>query len=81
MWIIVQEHDDRAYTVEAFFMSYLTLELPLEIIACLMFSSLTAIATDLRRTIAMFFIVALNSGTYSSQMSSTGQISNLEWRR
>lgn len=53
-------------------MSYLTLELPLEIVACLMFSSLVAIAVDLRRTVAMFFIVALNAGTYPSQLPYVG---------
>lgn len=53
-------------------MSYLTLELPLEIVACLMFSSLVAIAVDLRRTVAMFFIVTLNAGTYLPRLPSSG---------
>lgn len=43
-----------------------------------MFSSLVAIAVDLRRTVAMFFIVALNAGRYLSQLSSEGQRTDLD---
>ncbi len=57
----MQEYDDGAYSIESFFIAYVLLELPCEIISCLMFSALTAIATDLRRTVSMFFVVSLNA--------------------
>ncbi|KAK0187746.1 P-loop containing nucleoside triphosphate hydrolase protein [Armillaria mellea] len=59
--IFYREYDDGAYSIESFFIAYLLLELPCEIICSLMFSALTAIATDLRRTVSMFFVVSLNA--------------------
>ncbi|KAK0243883.1 P-loop containing nucleoside triphosphate hydrolase protein [Armillaria nabsnona] len=59
--IFYREYDDGAYSIESFFITYVLLELPCEIISCLMFSALTAIATDLRRTVSMFFVVSLNA--------------------
>ncbi|KAK0504329.1 P-loop containing nucleoside triphosphate hydrolase protein [Armillaria luteobubalina] len=59
--IFYREYDDGAYSIESFFIAYVLLELPCEIISCVMFSALTAIATDLRRTVSMFFIVSLNA--------------------
>ncbi|PBK97301.1 P-loop containing nucleoside triphosphate hydrolase protein [Armillaria gallica] len=56
-----REYDDGAYSIESFFIAYVLLELPCEITSCLMFSALTAIATDLRRTVSMFFVVSLNA--------------------
>lgn len=38
--VFYREDDDRAYSVEAFFMQYLTLEIPFEIVTCLILSIL-----------------------------------------
>ncbi|KAK0202104.1 P-loop containing nucleoside triphosphate hydrolase protein [Desarmillaria ectypa] len=59
--IFYREYDDGAYSIESFFIAYVLLELPCEIISCLIFSTLTAIATDLRRTVSMFLVVSLNA--------------------
>ncbi|THU84675.1 P-loop containing nucleoside triphosphate hydrolase protein [Dendrothele bispora CBS 962.96] len=55
-----KEFQDRACPAEAFFLVYTLLEMPLEVIASLLFSLLGCIATNLRRTVAMYFIIALN---------------------
>ncbi|KAF9046944.1 hypothetical protein BDZ89DRAFT_1155194 [Hymenopellis radicata] len=74
--IFYREYDDGAYSISAFFLSYVLLELPCEMLACLMFSSLTAIATNLTRSIEFFFIVALNSLAIVNAGESLGIIFN-----
>ncbi|KAK0462088.1 P-loop containing nucleoside triphosphate hydrolase protein [Desarmillaria tabescens] len=59
--IFYREYDDGAYSIESFFIAYVLLELPCEVLSCLIFSALTAIATDLRRTVSMFLVVSLNA--------------------
>ncbi|THU89231.1 P-loop containing nucleoside triphosphate hydrolase protein [Dendrothele bispora CBS 962.96] len=55
-----QEYTDNAYSLEAFMLAYICFEVPFEIFASLLFSLLGCIAANLRRTIAMYFVVALN---------------------
>ncbi|KAF2457396.1 P-loop containing nucleoside triphosphate hydrolase protein [Lineolata rhizophorae] len=58
--VFYREHDDRAYSVEAFFLQYTAIEIPFEIITSLLFAVLADLAVALPRTPKMFFIVAYN---------------------
>ena len=58
--VFYREADDGAYGVEAFLLEYTLLEVPFEILASLMFACLTSYASNLKRTVEMFFIVAFN---------------------
>ncbi|KAK0452925.1 P-loop containing nucleoside triphosphate hydrolase protein [Desarmillaria tabescens] len=71
-----REYDDRIYSVEVFLTSYLLLELPFEIIACLIYSLFVSIATDLRRSVGMYFITALNGLSILNSGESLGIILN-----
>ena len=59
--VFYREHDDNAYSVEAFFLQYTLAELPFEILTSLLFAVLTVIAAGLPRTVSLFFIVAFNA--------------------
>ncbi|KAK0199972.1 P-loop containing nucleoside triphosphate hydrolase protein [Desarmillaria ectypa] len=74
--IFYQEHGDEAYSIESFFLAYTILELPLEVVACFTFSALAAIATNLLRTVDMFFIVTLNAMCMVNAGESLGIIFN-----
>jgi hypothetical protein len=56
----LQEYLDRAYSVDSFFLVYLMLEVPFEIISGLLFS-LLLFAVNLQRTASMYFLTALVS--------------------
>ena len=58
--VFYREHDDRAYSIEAFFLQYTVLEIPFEIVACLAFSAIAVFAAGLPRTVTLFFVVAAN---------------------
>ncbi|KAL8733181.1 MAG: hypothetical protein Q9181_003680 [Wetmoreana brouardii] len=58
--VFYREHDDGAYGVAAFFLTYTFLEIPFEIITSLLFALLTVVAAGLPRTINLFLIVAFN---------------------
>ncbi|KAF9467409.1 P-loop containing nucleoside triphosphate hydrolase protein [Collybia nuda] len=74
--VFYHEHDDRAYSVEAFFAAYNFFEFPFGVIAALLFSLLGSIAVDLRRTVGMYFIIALNCFCIVSCGESLGIIFN-----
>ncbi|TGZ83724.1 hypothetical protein EX30DRAFT_89937 [Ascodesmis nigricans] len=74
--VFYAEHDDRAYGVTAFFMTYLTLEAPVELITSLIFSCLTSLAANLPRTAKMFFIMTANAFFITSCGESIGIIFN-----
>lgn len=59
--VFYRDYDDRAYGVEAFFLTYTTLEIPFEIVSALIFAVLTVLACGLDRTAQMFFIVVFNA--------------------
>ncbi|KAK0200260.1 P-loop containing nucleoside triphosphate hydrolase protein [Desarmillaria ectypa] len=71
-----REYDDRVYSIEAFLTSYILLELPLEILACLIYSLFVSIATDLHRSVGMYFITALNGLCILNSGESLGIILN-----
>lgn len=62
--------------MEAFFASYVCLEVPFEIVSSLLYSLLADIAVNLPRTIPMYFIVALNCFCIVSCGESLGIIFN-----
>ncbi|KAJ3981793.1 P-loop containing nucleoside triphosphate hydrolase protein [Lentinula detonsa] len=74
--VFYKEHDDGAYSVEAFFAAYVCLEVPFEIASALLYSLLGDIAINLKRTIPMYFIIALNCFCIVSCGESLGIIFN-----
>ncbi|KAI9752269.1 MAG: hypothetical protein M4579_005693 [Chaenotheca gracillima] len=58
--VFYREHDDRVYSVEAFFLQYTTNEIPFEVISGLIFAVLADIAPGLPRTPELFFLMAFN---------------------
>ncbi|EOD49342.1 putative abc transporter protein [Neofusicoccum parvum UCRNP2] len=58
--VFAREHDDGAYSVEAFFMQYTTIEVPFEIVTSLIFAVLGVLAVGLPRTVELFFLMAFN---------------------
>lgn len=53
--VYYREDDDGVYGVEAFILVYTLIEVPLEIISCLVFGVLGCIAVGLPRTVTMYF--------------------------
>lgn len=58
--VFYRENDDGTYGVEAFFLQYLTLEVPFEIGTSFVFAILTDLAAGLPRTSQMFFVCFFN---------------------
>lgn len=54
--VFYREDDDGVYGIEAFILEYTMLELPFEIISCLIFGVLGAVAVGLPRTVTMYFV-------------------------
>ncbi|KAH6984570.1 P-loop containing nucleoside triphosphate hydrolase protein [Ilyonectria sp. MPI-CAGE-AT-0026] len=54
--VFYREDDDGVYGVEAFLASYTILEVPFEIISCLVFGVLGDIAIGMPRTVTMYFV-------------------------
>ncbi|ETS73519.1 hypothetical protein PFICI_14465 [Pestalotiopsis fici W106-1] len=54
--VFYREDDDTVYSVEAFLATYTILEVPFEIISCLIFGVLADFAVGLPRTAEMYFI-------------------------
>lgn len=74
--VFYREHDDNAYSVEAFFLQYTLAEVPFEIFTSLLFAVLTVLAAGLHRTVALFFIVAFNAFAIVNCGESVGIIFN-----
>ncbi|KAM0321918.1 hypothetical protein ACHAQA_009815 [Verticillium albo-atrum] len=54
--VFYREDDDGVYGVEAFLASYTLLEIPFEIISCLLFGVLAVLAVGFPRTAEMYFV-------------------------
>ncbi|KHO02113.1 ABC-2 type transporter [Metarhizium album ARSEF 1941] len=54
--VFYREDDDGVYSVESFLASYTLLEVPFEIISCLLFGVLGVFAVGLPRTATMYFV-------------------------
>ena len=74
--VFYREHDDNAYSVTSFLLTYTVLEIPFEIITSLIFALLTVIAAGLPRTVSLFFIVAFNCFAVVSCGESVGIMFN-----
>ena len=74
--VFYREHDDNAYSVEAFFLQYTLAELPFEILTSLLFAVLAVFAAGLHRTASLFFIVAFNAFCFVNCGESVGIIFN-----
>jgi len=70
--VFYREYDDGTYGVEAFFLQYLTLEVPFEIITSLVFAVLTDLAAGLPRNPTMFFACFFNCFCIVSSGESLG---------
>jgi energy-coupling factor transporter ATP-binding protein EcfA2 len=70
--VFYRDYDDRIYGVEAFFMTYISLTTPFEIIACIIFSLLTVLACGLERNAETFFIITFNAFCITSCGESLG---------
>jgi ABC-type multidrug transport system permease subunit len=55
--VFYREHNDRAYSLEAFFLQYTALELPFEITSSLIFAIFADLAVGLPRTADSYFLV------------------------
>ncbi|EWC46649.1 hypothetical protein DRE_04136 [Drechslerella stenobrocha 248] len=71
-----REFDDRAYSVEAFILSYTTNEIPFEIVSSLLFSVFAVMAVGLNRSAKMYFTVAYDVFCVVSCGESLGIIFN-----
>ncbi|KAI9881182.1 MAG: hypothetical protein M1830_007160 [Pleopsidium flavum] len=78
--VFYREHDDGAYSVEAFFLQYTSLEVPFEIVTSLIFAVLTVLAAGLPRTVQMFFVAAFNCFCIVSCGESVGIMFNTLFR-
>ena len=74
--VFYSEHDDNAYSVEAFFLQYTVAEIPFEILTALLFALLTVLAAGLPRSATLFFVVAFNCFAIVSCGESIGIIFN-----
>lgn len=54
--VFYREDDDAVYSVEAFLATYTILEVPFEIISCLIFGVLADLAVGFPRTVEMYFV-------------------------
>lgn len=74
--VFYSEHDDNAYSLEAFFFQYTVAEIPFEILTSLLFALLTVLAAGLPRSATLFFITAFNIFAVVSCGESIGIIFN-----
>jgi energy-coupling factor transporter ATP-binding protein EcfA2 len=70
--VFYRDFDDRIYGVEAFFMTYISLTTPFEIISCIIFSILAVLACGLERNVSTFFIITFNAFCITSCGESLG---------
>ena len=74
--VFYSEHDDNAYSLEAFFFQYTVAEIPFEIFTSLLFALLTVLAAGLPRSATLFFVTAFNIFAVVSCGESIGIIFN-----
>jgi ABC-type multidrug transport system ATPase subunit len=70
--VFYRDFDDRIYGVEAFFMTYISITTPFEIISCIIFSILAVLACGLQRDASTFFIITYNAFCITSCGESLG---------
>ncbi|KAF2134491.1 ABC transporter-like protein [Dothidotthia symphoricarpi CBS 119687] len=70
--VFYRDYDDRIYGVEAFYLTYISITTPFEILSCLIFSILTVLACGLERDAQTFFIIVFNAFCITSCGESLG---------
>ncbi|KAF1835024.1 hypothetical protein BDW02DRAFT_496945 [Decorospora gaudefroyi] len=70
--VFYRDYDDGIYSVEAFFLTYISITIPFEIISCLIFSVLATFAVGLNRDAQTYFIIAFNAFCITSCGESLG---------
>lgn len=70
--VFYRDYDDRIYGVEAFFLTYISITTPFEIIGCLIFAVLAVMACGLERNAETFFIITFNAFCITSCGESLG---------
>ena len=56
-----KEHSDGTYSTTSFFLAYITLEIPFEIITSLLFAVFMIFAINLPHTVSLFCIISINT--------------------
>lgn len=74
--VFYREHDDRAYSVEAFLLQYTLIESIFCVATSLIFPAITVMGVGLHRTVKMYFIMALNDFCIVSCGESIGILFN-----
>jgi ABC-type multidrug transport system ATPase subunit len=70
--VFYRDYDDRIYGVEAFFLTYISITTPFEIISCFIFAILAVLAVGLKRDAATYFIITFNAFCITSCGESLG---------
>lgn len=74
--VFYREGDDGLYGVDAFLAAYTILEIPFEIISCLLFSVLSVLAIGIPHTVTMYFVCVFTSFSVISCGESLGIMFN-----
>ncbi|KAJ4992514.1 ABC transporter [Stagonosporopsis vannaccii] len=70
--VFYRDYDDGIYGVEAFFMTYISITTPFEIMSCFVFAVLAVLAVGLKRDAATYFIITFNAFCITSCGESLG---------
>lgn len=70
--VFYRDYDDRIYGVEAFFLTYISITTPFEIISCFVFAILAVLAVGLKRDAETYFIITFNAFCITSCGESLG---------
>jgi ABC-type multidrug transport system permease subunit len=70
--VFYRDYADRIYGVEAFFLTYISITTPFEIISCIVFAVLAVLACGLERDASTFFIITYNAFCITSCGESLG---------
>lgn len=74
--VFYRDYDDRIYGVEAFFLTYISITTPFEIITCFVFAILAVLAVGLPRDAITYFIITFNAFCITSCGESLGIVFN-----
>ncbi|EOA84746.1 uncharacterized protein SETTUDRAFT_91355 [Exserohilum turcica Et28A] len=70
--VFYRDFDDRVYGVEAFFLTYISITTPFEILSCLIFALFAVFAVGLQRDAQTYFIITFNAFCMTSCGESLG---------
>lgn len=70
--VFYRDYEDGIYGVEAFFLTYISITTPFEILSCIVFAILAVLACGLERNASTFFIITFNAFCITSCGESLG---------